>query len=65
MAAAKNEQLQDCRTERHKSEGAPYLAFALRYRLHTAILHARPLAVVRIAPQRAERTRGHTLAAFF
>ena len=29
----------------------------------TAILHARSLAVLGIAPQRAERVRGHTLAA--
>src|SRR2546427_9947981 len=56
---------QDGRTERHKSEAAPHLWLALRYGRHTAISHARPPAVLGVAPQTAERIRGHTLAAMF
>src|SRR5438128_1384432 len=58
-------QPQDCRTERHKSEAAPHRWLALRYGRNTAIPHARSRTVLGIAPQTAERIRGHMLAAKF
>src|SRR5438045_106004 len=62
---ANQKQPRDCRTERHKSEAASHLWLGLRYGRRTAMPHARPSAVLGIAPQIAERIRGHTVAAMF